>query len=51
MKNFEVPSDIKVNTVTILVVDKKESLVVEKKDELKADMIDAIGLVTYLQVH
>ena len=44
---FEVTSDIKVNTVTILVIDKKESLVVEKKDDSKENMADAIGLATY----
>jgi signal transduction histidine kinase len=44
---FEVKSEIKMNTVTILVVDKKESLVVEKKDDSKENMTDAIGLATY----
>ena len=37
----------KVNTVTILVVDRKESLVIEKIDDSKEDFIDAIGLATY----
>jgi signal transduction histidine kinase len=44
---FEATSDIKVNTVTILVIDKKESLVVEKKDDSKENMADAVGLATY----
>jgi two-component system sensor histidine kinase VicK len=44
---FEAASDIKVNTVTILVIDKKESLVIEKKDDSKENMADAIGLATY----
>ncbi len=44
---LEPVSDIKVHTVTILVIDKKESLVVEKKDDYKENMVDAIGLATY----
>ena len=45
---FEFTSDeINVNTVTILVVDRKESLVIEKKDDSKMDILDAIGLATY----
>jgi signal transduction histidine kinase len=44
---FEPASDIKVHTVTILVIDKKESLVVEKKDDYKENMVEAIGLATY----
>ena len=47
IQDFEGASDIKVNTVTILVIDKKESLVVEKKDDSKENMVDAIGLATY----
>ena len=38
---------IPVNTVTIVVVDKKESLVFEKKDDSKEDFVDALGLATY----
>jgi two-component system, OmpR family, sensor histidine kinase VicK len=34
-------------TVTILVVDKKESLVIEKTDDSKENFIEAIGLSTY----
>jgi signal transduction histidine kinase len=36
-----------VNTVTILVIDRKESLVIEKLDDSKENFIDAIGLATY----
>jgi two-component system, OmpR family, sensor histidine kinase VicK len=36
-----------VSTVTIVVVDKKESLVFEKKDDSKEDFIEAVGLATY----
>jgi len=39
--------EITVNTVTILVVDKKESLAIEKKNDLDQDFIQAIGLATY----
>ncbi len=52
-KNFSVEpfeftsGEINVNTVTILVVDRKESLVIEKKDDSKMDILDAIGLATY----
>ena len=36
-----------VNTVTIIIVDKKASLVIEKLDDSKENFIDAIGLATY----
>src|ERR687897_184183 len=36
-----------VSTVTIVVVDKKESLVFEKTDDSKEDFIEAVGLATY----
>jgi two-component system, OmpR family, sensor histidine kinase VicK len=36
-----------VNTVTILVVDRKASLVIEKVDDSKQDFVDAIGSATY----
>jgi len=36
-----------VSTVTIVVVDKKESLVFEKTDDTKVDFIEAIGRATY----
>jgi two-component system, OmpR family, sensor histidine kinase VicK len=45
---FENPfAEINVNTVTILVVDRKESLAIEKKDDSKMDFIGAVGLSTY----
>jgi two-component system, OmpR family, sensor histidine kinase VicK len=45
---FEMPfAEINVNTVTILVVDRKESLVIEKKDDSKNDFVEAVGLSTY----
>ena len=36
-----------VTTVTTLVVDRKESLAIEKTDDSKLDFIEAIGLTTY----
>jgi two-component system, OmpR family, sensor histidine kinase VicK len=36
-----------VTTVTILVVDRNESLVIEKKDDSKENFIDAVGMATY----
>jgi hypothetical protein len=36
-----------VNTVTIVVVDRKASLVIEKVDDLKEDFVDTIGSATY----
>jgi len=41
---FEVASQIKINTITIIVVDEKESLVIEKTDDSKENFEDAIGL-------
>jgi len=38
---------VTVTTVTILVIDRKESLVIEKVDDSKEDFIDAIGSATY----
>jgi K+-sensing histidine kinase KdpD len=52
-RNFQVQhSDIQftgttVTTVTILVVDRKESLAIEKTDDSKLDFIEAVGLTTY----
>src|SRR5918911_1257788 len=40
-------SETNVNTVTILVVDRRASLVIEKVDDSKLDFIDAIGSATY----
>jgi two-component system sensor histidine kinase VicK len=36
-----------VTTVTIAVVDRKESLVIEKKDDSKQNFIEAVGIATY----
>jgi C4-dicarboxylate-specific signal transduction histidine kinase len=36
-----------VSTVTILVIDRKESMVIEKIDDSKEDFIDAIGSATF----
>jgi signal transduction histidine kinase len=36
-----------VTTVTIVVVDRKESLVIEKKDDSKQNFIEAVGIATY----
>jgi two-component system, OmpR family, sensor histidine kinase VicK len=36
-----------VSTVTIVVVDKKESLVFEKTDDTKENFVEAVGLATY----
>ena len=36
-----------VGTVTILVADRKQSLVIEKTDDSKEDFVDAVGLATY----
>ena len=44
---FRSPGEFAVSTVTIVVVDKKESLVFEKKDDSKEDFIEALGLATY----
>ena len=52
-KGFEVQrsnihfKETAMTTVTILVVDKRESLVVEKTDDSKENFIEAIGLSTY----
>jgi signal transduction histidine kinase len=48
IQSIEIPTEeIKVCTVTILVVDRKESLIIEKTDDSKEDFIKAIGLATY----
>jgi len=45
---IEIPTEeIKVCTVSILVVDRKGSLVIEKIDDSKEDFTEAIGLATY----
>jgi nitrogen-specific signal transduction histidine kinase len=44
---FRSPSEFAVDTVTIVVVDKKESLVFGKKDDSKENFVEALGLATY----
>jgi two-component system, OmpR family, sensor histidine kinase VicK len=45
---FEISStEINVNTVTILIVDSKESLVIEKKDDSKSNFVEAVGSSMY----
>ncbi len=44
---FRSTSEFAVNTVTIMVVDKKESLVFEKIDDFKENFVEAVGLATY----
>jgi len=52
-KNFDLrsinmsPEETAVSTVTIVVVDKKESLVFEKTDDTKENFIEAVGMATY----
>src|SRR5215469_9987230 len=52
-KNFHIRSvgvtyeETTVSTVTIIIVDKKTSLAIEKIDDSKENFIDAIGLATY----
>lgn len=41
------PGEFSVSTVTIVVVDQKESLVFEKKDDSKENFVEALGLATY----
>jgi signal transduction histidine kinase len=52
-KNFEIrsinrsPEETSVSTVTIMVVDKKESLVFEKTDDTQESFVDAVGMATH----
>jgi two-component system, OmpR family, sensor histidine kinase VicK len=41
------PEETSVSTVTIMVVDKKESLVFEKTDDTKENFVDAVGMATH----
>jgi two-component system sensor histidine kinase VicK len=41
------PEETSVSTVTIMVVDKKESLVFEKTDDTKENFVDAVGTATH----
>src|SRR5215216_917308 len=48
LRSINTPSEkMVVSTVSIVVVDKKESLVFEKKDDSKENFIEALGLATY----
>jgi signal transduction histidine kinase len=48
IQSIEIPAEeVKVVTVTILVVDRKGSLVIEKTDDSNEDFIKAIGLATF----
>ena len=47
IKSIEETSEITINTVTIVVIDRKVSLVIEKADDSKEDFIEAIGSATY----
>ncbi len=47
IKSIEETSEITINTVTILVVDRKVSFVIEKADDSKENFIEAIGSSTY----
>jgi two-component system sensor histidine kinase VicK len=53
MKNFDIrsinrsPEETSLSTVTIMVVDKKESLVFEKTDDTKENFIEAVGMATH----
>lgn len=44
---FRSPGEFAVSTVTIMVVDKEQSLVFEKKDDSKENFAEALGLATY----
>ncbi|HJY14403.1 MAG TPA: hypothetical protein VJ225_00135, partial [Nitrososphaeraceae archaeon] len=41
------PEETSVSTVTIMVVDKKESLVFEKTDDTKENFVEAVGMATH----
>jgi hypothetical protein len=47
MRHLESQPKFNVTTVTILVVDRKISLAIEKVDDLKESFIEAVGLSTY----
>jgi nitrogen-specific signal transduction histidine kinase len=47
IRRIEEPSERTISTVTIVVIDKRESLVIEKTDDLKDDFIEAVGIATY----
>src|ERR671930_2070149 len=47
IEDKEAAEKITVTTVTIVVVDRKESLVIEKKDDSKENFIEAVGIAIY----
>ena len=47
IRHLESQPQFNVTTVTILVVDRKISLAIEKVDDLKESFIEAVGLSTY----
>jgi signal transduction histidine kinase len=47
IRHLESRSEFNVTTVTILVVDRKASLVIEKIDDSKESFVEAVGLSTY----
>src|SRR6188472_1597847 len=47
IETTSLPEIAVVGTVTILVADRKQSLVIEKTDDSKKDFVDAVGLATY----
>ena len=47
IRHLESQSRYKLTTVTILIVDRKASLAIEKVDDSKAEFIEAVGLSTY----
>ena len=47
MRHLESQTEFNVTTVTILVVDRKASFVIEKVDDSKEGFIEAVGLSTY----
>ena len=47
IRRIEEPSERTISTVTIVVIDNRESLVIEKTDDLKEDFIEAVGIATY----
>jgi signal transduction histidine kinase len=47
IRRIEEPSERTISTVTIVVIDNRESLIIEKTDDLKEDFIEAVGIATY----
>ena len=47
IRHLESQPEFNVTTVTILIVDRKASLVIEKVDDSKESFVEAVGLSTY----